>query len=162
MNRLAALIAGSWLGAQIFAGYVAAPVLFKSLEKAQAGEIAGRLFTVAGYLGLAAWCLVYLLARTGKAAPKPRRWIALQIMLIGLNLLVIQPVIDAVKRNTPYPLQNFFHSLFHSGHSSETGALTEFAFWHGFSSLVYMAVTVLGLLILSVYLRFEFKQYKHV
>ncbi|MDO4640998.1 MAG: DUF4149 domain-containing protein [Neisseria sp.] len=155
MNRLTALIAGSWLGMQVLAGYVAAPILFKNLEKMQAGELAGKLFTIVGYYGLAAWFLVYIVARMEAASAKPRRWIALQIVLIGINQLLIHPVIQAVKYGQDHPLRRISHH-FSSG-SCESSCMTEFAFWHGFSSLLYMTITVLGLFILSVFLRLSFQ-----
>ncbi|OSI11711.1 DUF4149 domain-containing protein [Neisseria canis] len=154
MNRFAALIAGSWLGMQIMAGYVAAPILFKSLDRVPAGDIAGKLFTVVGYYGLAAWFLVYAVARIQSRSKKPQRWIALQIVLLGINQLAVTPVIETVKQGQHHPLlaiSNLFISP-----SNQADALTEFAFWHGLSSLIYMATSVLGLLLLSVFLRLGF------
>ncbi|WP_107687536.1 DUF4149 domain-containing protein [Neisseria wadsworthii] len=158
MNRFAALIAGSWLGMQIMAGYVAAPILFKSLDRVPAGDIAGKLFTVVGYYGLAAWFLVYAVARIQSYSKKPQRWIALQIVLLGINQLAVTPVIEAIKQGQHHPLlavSNLFLSP-----SSEAGGMTEFAFWHGLSSLIYMATSVLGLLLLSVFLRLSFGEKK--
>ena len=38
MNRLCALLTGLWLGMQIMAGYVAAPILFETAWQAGSGE----------------------------------------------------------------------------------------------------------------------------
>lgn len=158
MNHFASLAAGSWLGMQIMAGYIAAPILFRHLDRVQAGDIAGELFAIAGYFGLAAWLLIYLLAHLKGANTKPRRWIALQIVLLAINQLAATPVINAIKHNTDHILLSLTHALL--PHPLEPEHVNEFAFWHGFSSLLYMASTVLGLLILSVFLRTSFSR-KH-
>ena len=41
-----------WLGMQLTAGYVTAPILFRLLPKMQAGEIAGILFAITALCGL--------------------------------------------------------------------------------------------------------------
>ncbi len=45
-RKISLYAATLWLGMQIMAGYIAAPVLFKMLPKMQAGEIAGVLFDI--------------------------------------------------------------------------------------------------------------------
>lgn len=57
LERLAGLLAGVWLGAQLTVGYVVAPVLFGHLPKAEAGDIAGVLFYVVTYIGLSDWLM---------------------------------------------------------------------------------------------------------
>ena len=41
MNKLAAVLAGVWLGLQLGIGYVAVPVLFQHMGKMEAGAMAG-------------------------------------------------------------------------------------------------------------------------
>lgn len=55
MNLLYKIIqtaAAMWLGMQLTAGYVTAPILFRILPKMQAGEIAGILFAITALCGL--------------------------------------------------------------------------------------------------------------
>lgn len=54
-RKISLYAATLWLGMQIMAGYIAAPVLFKMLPKMQAGEIAGVLFDILSWSGLAVW-----------------------------------------------------------------------------------------------------------
>lgn len=54
-RKISRYVATLWLGMQIMAGYIAAPVLFKMLPKMQAGEIAGVLFDILSWSGLAVW-----------------------------------------------------------------------------------------------------------
>ena len=56
MERLAGLLAGTWLGVQITAGYIAAPLLFEHFNKMDAGNIAGSMFTVSAMLFLLFGC----------------------------------------------------------------------------------------------------------
>ena len=55
MERLAVLLAGTWLGVQITAGYIAAPWLFEHFNKMDAGNIGGSMFTVSAYWSRPAW-----------------------------------------------------------------------------------------------------------
>ena len=57
-----------WVGGLWALGYIAAPVLFASLNDRQlAGVVAGKLFAIIGWVGLgsAAYLILFLLARQG-------------------------------------------------------------------------------------------------
>jgi hypothetical protein len=62
-GRLACVLAGVWAGLMAGLGFVAAPALFSLLSRADAGRVAGRLFLVDAYLGLAFGVVVLLIAR---------------------------------------------------------------------------------------------------
>ena len=51
-RRVAAWLAGLWCGAVAALGLVAAPVLFATLPRAAAGDVASHLFAVDAALGL--------------------------------------------------------------------------------------------------------------
>ena len=53
MNKLAAVLAGVWLGLQLGIGYVAVPLLFQHMGKMEAGAMAGSMFDFVAYTGLA-------------------------------------------------------------------------------------------------------------
>lgn len=58
--RIRLLIATLWAGSLWTIGYIAAPTLFAVLERAQAGEVAARLFRIEAWLSVA--CALALLA----------------------------------------------------------------------------------------------------
>ena len=106
MNRLCALLTSLWLGMQVMAGYIAAPILFGQLGKQEAGNIAGVLFSINNYFGLLAWIVAWLVVRSnrnrslsdnGKVAPK---FIILLLLLTASNQFLISPVIAAHKAGT--------------------------------------------------------------
>ena len=147
MNRLCALLTGLWLGMQIMAGYVAAPILFERLGKQEAGNIAGVLFSINNYFGLLAWIVAWLVVRSSqnrslnnndKVAPK---FIILLLLLTASNQFLISPVIAAHKTGTA----NWLLSLLGGS----------FGMWHGISSIIYLVCSVLGLGLLWRYLKFE-------
>lgn len=147
MNRLCALLTSLWLGMQVMAGYIAAPILFERLSKQEAGNIAGVLFSINNYFGLLAWIVAWLVVRSernrslsdnGKVAPK---FIILLLLLTASNQFLISPVIAAHKTGT----ENWLLSLLGGS----------FGMWHGISSIIYLVCSVLGLGLLWRYLKFE-------
>ncbi|MGN6921707.1 DUF4149 domain-containing protein, partial [Neisseria sp. P0017.S008] len=52
-----------WLGMQLTAGYVTAPILVRILPKMLAGEIAGILFAITAICGLAIFGVAYAFFR---------------------------------------------------------------------------------------------------
>lgn len=138
MNKLAVALAGIWLGMQVMAGYVAAPVLFKSLPKLQAGVIAGELFNVVSYAGLVIWALVYFVGKRAAAVRNVQsingKLIAVLWLGLAANQFLVTPVIEAHKTQTT----NWLLSL--------TGG--SFGMWHGISSLIYMICAILALVLI--------------
>lgn len=61
-RRAAAWLAGVWTGLVAAIGLVAAPVLFATLPRADAGRVAGRLFELDALAGLAFGALLLVLA----------------------------------------------------------------------------------------------------
>lgn len=120
--KIAAVLGAFWLGLQVMAGYIAAPVLFAALPKLQAGALAGQLFGYVSYGGLLLWGMAFLLVR-GKG-------IALLWLLIAANQFLVTPVIEALKTQG----SNWLLSL--------TGGT--FGMWHGISSLIYLICALLA------------------
>ena len=147
MNRLTALLTGIWLGMQIMAGYVAGPILFEQLERQTAGNIAGTLFAVNNWLGLAAWLFAWFAAngrssgydrQTRSIAPK---FIVVLLVLTAANQFLLAPAVTAHKNGT----ENWLLSLIGGS----------FGMWHGVSNMVYLACTLIGFGLLLRYLRFD-------
>ncbi|MEY4754927.1 MAG: hypothetical protein RJA44_2602 [Pseudomonadota bacterium] len=61
--RLRTLLIALWLGLVVTLAGVAAPTAFALLERTQAGLVAGRMFGVEAYVGLALAVLLFLIER---------------------------------------------------------------------------------------------------
>lgn len=143
MRRLADLLyhvaLTLWVGGLWVTGLVVAPVLFASLggNRPLAGQLAGRLFEVMGWLGLAcvSYLLLFVLLRTGSAAW--RRWtlwlLLLMLLLTLVSLFGIQPLLAQLKADA-LPREVM-----------ESVLRDRFATWHGVSSLLYLVQCLLGL-----------------
>ncbi|MBV9891976.1 MAG: DUF4149 domain-containing protein [Rhizobacter sp.] len=105
-RRLAAWVAGVWAGAVAALGFVAAPVLFAVLPRAEAGEVAAHLFRADAALGLAlgAGLLVLTLnvARRAAAVGGSRFSVEMALVLVALGCIVgghyaLVPMLDAAR-----------------------------------------------------------------
>ena len=129
-----------WIGGIWAIGYIAAPVLFANLgDKQLAGMLAGRLFEVMAWIGMASatYLLVYRIARDGGAALKTLFFWAVVVMLALLLIgqFGIQPIMQGLKD------QAMPHAVMQSVFADR------FARWHGVSSILYLIQSVLGLLL---------------
>lgn len=128
----------AWVGGLWAVGYLAAPVLFAHVPDRQlAGEVAGRLFLLIGWIGLgcAAYAALYLLARFQAAVLKRAAfWLALVMAgLAAVSLFGIQPLMAQLKAEA-MPRQVM-----------ESVLRDRFAAWHGVSSILYLIQSLLGL-----------------
>ena len=131
MNLLYKIIqtaAAMWLGMQLTAGYVTAPILFRLLPKMQAGEIAGISFAITALCGLVIFGAAYAFSR--KQLASLSWWILVLWLLLACNHLLVTPVIEAHK----YGLDNWLLSL--------VGGT--FGVWHGLSSINFLICTILA------------------
>lgn len=127
-----------WVGGMWAIGYMAAPVLFSSLGDRQlAGVIAGKLFSLIGWVGLgcAAYLLIFLLSRWGGRFLKSAVfWLVLLMALLvvasqfGIQPLMAQLKADALPREV-----------------MESVLRDRFATWHGVSSILYLIQSMLAL-----------------
>ena len=144
-DGLAVLVASAWVGGMWTAGYVAAPVLFQALpDKTMAGMVAGKLFTVAAYVGL--FCAVYLLSylylsRGIQVLRQSVFWIVVAMLFFTLSgQYGLQPLLADLKAQA-FP-QYVMESAFAG----------QFRFWHGVSSIIFLVQSLLGgVLLLKVY-----------
>lgn len=139
-DGLAGVLLVLWIGGMWAIGYVAAPVLFASLDDKQlAGNLAGRLFELGAWIGLAAasYLLLYRLIRDGGSALKTLFFwvVALMLGLTAASHFGIAPIMQSLK-DQAMPLA-VMQSVF----------ADRFARWHGVSSIVYLIQSALGLLL---------------
>lgn len=119
-------------------GYIVAPVLFASLTDRQlAGMLAGKLFFLIGWIGLAcaAYLLVFFIVRAGMRAFKSALFwlILLMAVLTAASQFGIQPLMAQLKADA-LPREVM-----------ETVLRDRFAAWHGISSILYLVQSMLGL-----------------
>lgn len=140
-DGLAGVMLVLWIGGLWAIGYVAAPVLFSSLDDKQlAGMLAGNLFEWMAWIGIAAagFLLVHRIAIDGGAALKSLFfWVVTVMLLLTLaGHFGIQPIMQAMK-DQAMP-QAVMESVF----------ADRFARWHGISSILYLIQSALGLLLI--------------
>jgi uncharacterized membrane protein len=139
-SGLAGVLLVLWVGGSWAIGYIAAPVLFVSLEDKQlAGMLAGKLFDWMAWIGIGAaiYLLVYRVAREGGRALKTLFFwcVALMLVLTLAGHFGIQPILQSLK-DQAMP-QAVMQSVF----------ADRFRHWHGVSSIVYLIQSALGLLL---------------
>ena len=141
-SRLAAAIARVlvvlWVGGMWAVGYMAAPVLFASLDdRMLAGNIAGRLFTIIAWIGMGAalYLLGFMLARQGRAVLRraPFWIVATMLVCVAVGYFWLQADMAALKAGLG------------SMDVMESAMREKFAMLHGISSAIYLAQSVLGL-----------------
>ncbi len=130
-----------WIGGIWATGYVAAPVLFASLgDKQLAGALAGKLFEVMAWIGIASatYLLIYRIARDGGGALKTLFFwaVVLMLVLILIGLFGIQPIMQSLKD------QAMPHAVMQSVFADR------FARWHGVSSILYLIQSAVGLVLI--------------
>jgi hypothetical protein len=126
-----------WVGGLWAIGYIAAPVLFSSLGDRQlAGMVAGKLFSLIGWIGLgsAAYLLLFLLVRQGGQAFKGAVfWLVFSMaLLVAASQFGIQPLMAQLKADA-LPREVMASVL-----------RDRFAAWHGISSILYLVQSLLG------------------
>ncbi len=137
MAGIERLLVTVWVGALLGVGYLAVPVLFASLDDRQlAGELAGQMFRLVGYVGLGTGALLlatyfHLWRDWGKKTwHQWRIWlVSVMIFLVSIGLFVLQPMMIELKQHGLPP-------------GSEQAA--QFGRLHGASSIIYLLTTVLG------------------
>lgn len=139
-DKLALISITLWVGALWAVGYIAAPSLFYHLPDRQlAGSLAGGMFTIVAYIGMA--CGAYLLLNRitkfgGQAFKQGFFWAALLMLLFTIaGHFGIAPMLAKFKADA-LP-SDVMHSVF----------ADRFQTWHGMASIAYAIQSVLGLVL---------------
>jgi Domain of unknown function (DUF4149) len=139
-DKLALIAITVWVGALWAIGYLAAPVLFYTLQdKQMAGMLAGKMFGYVAYLGIfcAFYLLIHRLLRFGMSALKQGFFwaVVLMLLLILAGHFGIQPILAQLKAQAMPAdvMQSVFADRFKA--------------WHGVASIAYLAESLLGLVL---------------
>jgi uncharacterized protein DUF4149 len=126
-----------WVGAMWAVGFIVAPVLFARLsDRALAGLLAGKLFTLISYIGIAcaAYLLLYRLFRHGTVALRQLGFwvILLMLILVFAGEFAVQPILESLKLQAlpREVMESVFRARFNT--------------WHGVSSALYVIESLLG------------------
>jgi len=139
-EHLLVVLVTLWVGAMWSVGYVVAPTLFGMIgERALAGNVAGRLFTLVAWIGLAsaAYLLAFQLVRQRwRALRSGLFWVVVAMALMTLaSQFGIQPLMAQMKADA-WP-REVMNSVLRD----------RFATWHGVSSVLYLVQSVLGIVL---------------
>jgi MFS family permease len=131
----------AWVGSLLAIGFIAAPLLFARIaDRTVAGALAGDMFTITAWVGLAcgAYLILYLLAVKGwRAFQSGVFWIVLLMLaLAAAGHFGVQPILAQLKTDA-LPRQVM-----------ESALRDRFATWHGVSSALYLVQTLLGIALL--------------
>jgi len=136
LSRLNLIVITLWVGALWTTG-LSAYVLFDSLQDKQlAGSLAGKLFTVVSYIGMASgfYLLIQRLLDYGTGALKQGFFWAVFVMLLLVlaGHFGVQPILTQLKADA-MP-SDVMHSIF----------AERFGKWHGVASVAYLVECLLG------------------
>ncbi len=126
-----------WVGGMWAIGFIAAPLLFARVpDRALAGLLAGKLFTLVAFVGIA--CAIYLIghriARFGASCLK-QGFFWLTLLMLALTLageFGVHPILESLRAQA-LP-KEVMESVFRD----------RFSTWHGVASGLYVIVSALG------------------
>ncbi|QSI75382.1 DUF4149 domain-containing protein [Niveibacterium microcysteis] len=126
-----------WVGALWTIGGIVAPTLFSALQdRSIAGAIAGRLFSIAAWLGVGSACFLIIfqiIDAGGQAFKRASLWVVVLMLVLTLaSLFGIQPLLAQLKAEA-MPREVM-----------ESLVRDRFAAWHGVSSILYLIQCALG------------------
>lgn len=139
-DALYAIALTLWVGGIWAIGYIVAPTLFYTLtDRALAGMLAGKLFTLIAWIGIgcAGYLLLFRLVRFGGGCFRQGIfWVVLIMLALTLaGEFGVQPILESLKsRALP---KEVMESVFRD----------RFTTWHGVASGLYVIESVLGVLL---------------
>jgi hypothetical protein len=108
LRRLACWLAGAWAGLIAGIGFVAAPALFATLPRGDAGRVAAQLFSVDATIGVCVGAVLLLLclqlARVDAADGMSSRFSTEMLLALGAVFAIvaghyaIQPMMESARR----------------------------------------------------------------
>ena len=125
-----------WVGGLWVVGFIVAPALFSQLDDRQlAGTLAGSIFSLMGWVGIAASLILLVLY----ALVMCSRWRVIVTVLMGLlvaiNLFIVSPELAAIRDSVSSALV------------AGSDEYRRFGYLHGISSGIFLLISLLGLLL---------------
>lgn len=123
-----------WVGGLWAIGYIAVPTLFAMLEDRRlAGELAGQMFQIIGYIGLVSGTLL-LISVARRLKLQWRTWLLLfMLVLVMCGQFWLQPLMADLKA---------------SGLVEGSAQAKQFGMLHGVASILYFATSLAGLVLI--------------
>jgi hypothetical protein len=142
LRQFTALIVTFWVGGLWITGLIAS-ILFDTINDRQlAGNVAGQLFEMVSYIGLASGLLLLVLRfiAFGVQSVKQRYvWIIMSmVLLILVGYFGVQSHLAQLKENA-YPIE-----VMQSAYAGQ------FAAWHGVSGVIYLIECLLGAMLVMI------------
>ena len=118
--QLAAWLAGVWTGLMAGIGFVAAPALFSTLARGDAGRVANRLFELDAYVGLGFGAVLLILALRRSHEPLPAgasRFSAEMMLALGALFCIVAgyfallPMMEAARSGAAGPSFATLHGV---------------------------------------------------
>ena len=121
LRRAASWLAGTWAGLIAGVGFVAAPALFATLPRGDAGRVAAQLFgldaTIGVCVGAVLLVLCLRLARVDSASGVSSRFSTEMLLVLGALFAIvaghyaIQPMIESARRREGGPSFAVLHGV---------------------------------------------------
>ena len=145
LANLERLLLSLWTGIMIGVGYIAAPVLFKSLDdRSLAGSLAGQMFELVSIIGLICGGILLALRYKDVSIDLFRQWrglvLLLMLVLVAVSVFVIQPMMGDLKA---------------MGITPGSDAAKQFGMLHGVSSILYTVTVISGCVLIFAGLKKE-------
>jgi hypothetical protein len=127
-------------------GVLVAPALFRLIDdRMLAGDVAGHLFGMAAFIGLAcggSLLILRMIQDRGGAFRQPVFWLVVSmVILVCIGQFGIQPVLAGL-REQAYPERVM-----------QSAAADSFAAWHAAAGILYLAQSLLGLVLVTLVVR---------
>lgn len=127
-----------WIGGMWTTGLVVAPTLFKNYERALAGDIAGRLFSMLSLIGIASAVLLLAVAVLRARRAVWRDWRAGVVLIMLVIILIGEFGVAARMRELKELL---------AASAAGSASLLEFQWLHRSASTLFLLNSVLGLVL---------------
>lgn len=127
-----------WVGGIWVTGYIVAPSLFQQLDDRQlAGQLAGEIFHIMGWLGLVCGIVLIIVHRLLDG----QRWrmlvLLLMVVLVAISQFVLAPEIASLRDSVRGALD------------PSSDVYRHFAMFHALASGLFLLVSLLGLLLVA-------------
>lgn len=127
-----------WIGGTLTIGCIIVPLLFKNLDEITAATLAGQIFNINAYVGMAAlfFALIEVCADYKLLVFHVRRfwYVVIMEIILFVNYFAVFPIIVSIRSKLADVTNHVFHKS------------TEFSIWHSVSSILFLISCILGIM----------------